>query len=63
MDYTPRESTVPNEQQLEEKAARYAELHPDALPAKRHQLIRRLRRVLRGRGENEEGPINTEAQA
>jgi hypothetical protein len=48
MDYTPRESTAPNEQQLEQKAAHYAELHPDGSPAKPHRLIHLLRRALRG---------------
>jgi hypothetical protein len=48
MDNTPRESTIPNEQQLEQKAARYAELHPDGPPPKAHRLIHLLRRALRG---------------
>jgi hypothetical protein len=38
VDFTPRESTVPNEQELEQKAARYAELNPDGASAKPHQL-------------------------
>jgi hypothetical protein len=32
MRETPRESTVPNDYQLEQKAARYAELHPRRMP-------------------------------
>jgi hypothetical protein len=53
MDYTPRESTIPNEQQLEQKAARYAELHLDGPPARADRLIHLLRRALRGfRREN-----------
>ncbi len=45
---TPRESIVPNEQQLEENAAQYAELHPDGPPAKPHRVIHLLRRALHG---------------
>jgi hypothetical protein len=48
MDVTPRDSTVPNEYQLEQKAALYSELHPDGPPAKTHPLIRLLRRALSG---------------
>jgi hypothetical protein len=46
MKYTPRESTVPNEHQLEQRAARYAELHPDGPPARTHRLIGLFRRAL-----------------
>jgi len=53
MQLTPRGSTIPNDQQLEQKAALYAELHPDGPPPKRRRPAQRLRRAVRGlRGEN-----------
>jgi hypothetical protein len=60
MKYTPRESTVPNDYQLAQKAARYAELHPDGAPAKPHRLIRMLRRVLPGGNRDYEERPETE---
>lgn len=60
MDYTPRESTIPNEQQLEELAARYAEQHPDGPPTRTHRLSRLFRHVLPDRDRNGQGPANLE---
>jgi hypothetical protein len=41
-----RDSTVPDEQQLERKAAQYAQQHPNGAPPKRHRLIDLVRRAL-----------------
>ena len=59
MEVTPRDSTVPNDYQLEQKAALYSELHPDGPAAKPHRLSQLLRRVLTGRGSDQEQPGET----
>jgi hypothetical protein len=63
MDYTPRESTIPNEYQLEQLAARYADLHPDGPPAKRHRLARLFRRALPGADRDQESDAKSEPHA
>jgi hypothetical protein len=53
MSSTRRESTLPTDQEIDQKAAQYAELYPDGPPPKPHRLIHLLRRALRGlRREN-----------
>jgi hypothetical protein len=46
MSSTRRESTLPTDQQIEQKAAHYAEMYPDGPPAKPHRLIQVLKRAL-----------------
>jgi hypothetical protein len=62
MEYTPRESTVPNESQLEQKAARYAELHPGGSPAKPRRLPRLLHRLFSGSGAGDDRSDETDAR-
>jgi hypothetical protein len=46
MSPTNRESTLPTDHQIEQNAARYAELYPNGRPPKAHRLMHLVRRVL-----------------
>ena len=52
MSPTRRESTLPTDEQIEQKAAQYAELYPDGPPPKPHRVMHLLRRALRGLRRN-----------